>query len=549
MEQSRSADPGYEDEATPIFGAYRRGYDPEQVDRYVNEQQRRLDAALHRASEAERKLAAAVGQLRELHRRVAHLENEERSPRAPGLDALGERVQRVLQEAWEGAYALRQEAETEVAELREQALEEVTELRARVTSEVAELAARSTAEIEDLRRSAEEEARSRRAHAEQESHRLLEAASNDARRIRQESERFRDAVRDRSRDERQQAVAQITRLYDQRQMALAELGRLQATVEATVEEMAKSPIGIPPEQRIEDIEGIESLFFSDDLVEAIPTPERGDLYRPRGSGALFDGEPDGATEPPWGDSVQAASAAVVSSPTAQAIVDSGPVSRDSIPETGADEPAPVGEPADHFSPRGHPISRDAGEAAAAKPEMADAPEIAGPAGDGPVIVGQRAGSRTARPAVMAGDSDAVTAPGGERGERSVAPGVVVVPSHRRRQPSPVEPREATVAESDQGGVLSPSLEAESSASVVAGGETAQNEESGVRETTRVVVGIPTETELAQAELDTAPVEVVAGDGDADPIAPPARKRRTRRQPKSSVPGGEPQPKVFDFEAE
>ena len=54
--------------ATPIFNVYRRGYDPEQVDRYVADQQRRLDDTLQRASESERRLAAAVGQLRELHR-------------------------------------------------------------------------------------------------------------------------------------------------------------------------------------------------------------------------------------------------------------------------------------------------------------------------------------------------------------------------------------------------------------------------------------------------------------------------------------------------
>ena len=32
--------------ATPIFNVYRRGYDPEQVDRYVADQQRRLNDAL-----------------------------------------------------------------------------------------------------------------------------------------------------------------------------------------------------------------------------------------------------------------------------------------------------------------------------------------------------------------------------------------------------------------------------------------------------------------------------------------------------------------------
>src|SRR5271166_7103893 len=107
--------------ATPIFNVYRRGYDPEQVDRYVADQQRRLDDALHRASESERRLAAAVGQLRELHRRVAAYESETRTAQPPSLDTLGERVQRILQEAWEGAFNLRQEAEREVNDLRDSA--------------------------------------------------------------------------------------------------------------------------------------------------------------------------------------------------------------------------------------------------------------------------------------------------------------------------------------------------------------------------------------------------------------------------------------------
>jgi hypothetical protein len=83
--------------ATPIFSVYRRGYDPEQVDRYVADHQRRLDDAIHRSSEAERKLAAAVGQLRELHRRVAVYESEARNsqpPRTRGHDQRARRRER-----------------------------------------------------------------------------------------------------------------------------------------------------------------------------------------------------------------------------------------------------------------------------------------------------------------------------------------------------------------------------------------------------------------------------------------------------------------------
>jgi hypothetical protein len=209
--------------ATPIFGVYRRGYDPEQVDRYVADHQRRLDEALHRASESERKLAAAVGQLRELHRRVAVYESEARNAQPPQLDTLGERVQRILQEAWEGAYNLRQEAEREVNELREHTQQEVEAQR--VQAQV---------EVEELREVASREA------AE-----VVDEATRRALHIRDETERRRQAYLERVERDREQAIAQITYLYDQRQGAIAELARLQATVQATIEEMVRSPLGRP----------------------------------------------------------------------------------------------------------------------------------------------------------------------------------------------------------------------------------------------------------------------------------------------------------------
>jgi cell division septum initiation protein DivIVA len=191
-------------EATPIFGAYRRGYDPVQVDRYVADQQRRLDEALTRASEAERKLAAAVGQLRELHRRVAVLESEDRSPQPAPLDALGERVQRILQEAWEGAYALRQQAETEAAALRE------------------EVAGESAATITE---------------AEQRADAIVEGAERRASAIDAEIERRRLAWNARLEEDRAKAVAQIGYLHTQRSEAVGELLRLQEMIERAVREL------------------------------------------------------------------------------------------------------------------------------------------------------------------------------------------------------------------------------------------------------------------------------------------------------------------------
>ncbi len=188
MEQEPLAD----QQATPIFNAYRRGYDPEQVDRYVADQQRRLDEALKRASVAERRLGAAVGQLRELNKRVATLESQERPIQAPALDTLGERIQRILTEAWEGAYAIRQSAEQEVQELKAEA----------------EAAA---AEIVDL---AEERVKSMEV-------RLKEV---------------RDRQMSELEQERAKAVGQISYLHEQKKLAMTDLLKLRDVITSTLAE-------------------------------------------------------------------------------------------------------------------------------------------------------------------------------------------------------------------------------------------------------------------------------------------------------------------------
>lgn len=284
--------------ATPIFGVYRRGYDPEQVDRYVADQQRRLDEALHRASESERKLAAAVGQLRELHRRVAVYESEARTTQPPALDSLGERVQRILQEAWEGAYNLRQEAEREVAELRDQTRREVDEQR-----EQAE------AEIEELRQVASREASE-----------LVDEATRRALALRDEMDRRRQLYQEKVERDRQRAVSQITFLYDQRQLAIAELVRLQTTVQATVEEMVRSPLGKP------------SAAISDTLERPTPEPEL-DPAAVMTAALERDAESDRRSEPPATESL--APAPVAETPRTRKIS----LFEEIIAEPAAPEPA------------------------------------------------------------------------------------------------------------------------------------------------------------------------------------------------------------------
>jgi hypothetical protein len=262
MEQERATIS--EVDPSPVFAAYRRGYDPEQVDRYIADQRHRLDEANDRASEAERRLAAAVGQLRELHRRVAMLESEDRS-QTPPLDMLGERVQRILQEAWEGAFQLRQAAEHDVAQQREESEREVTEM------------------LESARRTVAEE----RTIAEREIAELLESGQRRAMLMRAETERRRQAYLEQIQDDREQAVGQISYLYDQRQSAVAELARLKATIEATVAEMARSPIGVPSVgsgaamHRVSDVSRVSAVLPEDDLTSDRPARQPAPTAHPR----------------------------------------------------------------------------------------------------------------------------------------------------------------------------------------------------------------------------------------------------------------------------
>lgn len=215
-------------ESTPIFAAFRRGYDPEQVDRYVADQRRRLDDAVQRASEAERKLAAAVGQLRELHRRIAVLESEDRNA-TPAIDAIGERIQRILQEAWDSAYAMRQAAESDASELRERAKQEADE--------------------------------------------ILAEARRKARDLGAALERRRESFLQRVDEERTKAVAQTTFLQEQRKLAIEELVRIRTRLDGTIGEFGgRQPARLAP--RGDPARSDDPRVIEPDHAPASPRRER-----------------------------------------------------------------------------------------------------------------------------------------------------------------------------------------------------------------------------------------------------------------------------------
>ena len=180
----------------PLFDIYRRGYDTEQVDRYLEQQQRRLGEANRRAGEAERRLGQAIDQLHSMSRRITQLEQSQQAqvpaagPSAIPIDLLGDRVQRILQEAWDGAFALRQSVENEVTQLRGQAIEEAT--------------------------------------------RIIDEAKSKAHGIESQMRRRREAYLLRAEQDKAKAVAQMTFLSDQRKAAIVELVGIKERIESAI---------------------------------------------------------------------------------------------------------------------------------------------------------------------------------------------------------------------------------------------------------------------------------------------------------------------------
>ncbi len=201
-----------------------------------------MQLAAARASEAERKLTAAVGQLRELHRRITALETADRIEKMPALDTIGEQIQRILQDAWDGAYALRQTAEKDAAQLREQARIEAQE--------------------------------------------TIEKAHRRAEAVGVELARRRQSFLERIEQERSRAVAQTTFLQGQRKLALGELEKLRSLIDATVDEFnheSSLPAHIPDLDRQDDLQPLTPTTASEDTAAMRMRPAASALRHPTNS--------------------------------------------------------------------------------------------------------------------------------------------------------------------------------------------------------------------------------------------------------------------------
>ncbi len=156
-----------DESSLPEFAIAMRGYDRLQVDDYIVKQAVWLNEAEVRVEAAETELGSLKGERASLRAQVASLQEEAFKTAPPSFDELGERVGRVLQEAWGAAGDMRQDAEKAAEEIatrmREEAGRDVAALMDDAKRESAELVTRSRAEADRLTGEAERRRRDLRA--------------------------------------------------------------------------------------------------------------------------------------------------------------------------------------------------------------------------------------------------------------------------------------------------------------------------------------------------------------------------------------------------
>ena len=238
--------------ALPDFAMALRGYDRFQVDDYLERQQRWAADVELRLSDAEHRAEASEAASASLRARLAELEakQEEDADGPPrSIAALGDRVGRILQTAWDAGEEVREEV---VSAARAEAVD--------IERRTAEREAAANAALDRARAQAGEviaAAEQTRHEAEAEAARVLEEAEGTARvkaaEIVADAEAIADRVRndaaasaertisaaERRRDELEEV---ITGLVERRDAALAELDR----VRAALEQVVALPGAVPP---------------------------------------------------------------------------------------------------------------------------------------------------------------------------------------------------------------------------------------------------------------------------------------------------------------
>jgi len=244
----------------PDFAMTLRGYDRFQVDDYLERQQRwaveveaRLADAQLRAEAGETAASGRQARLGELEAKQA--EDADGPPRS--MKALGERVGRILQTAWDAGEEVREEvvaaARAEAAEVERRAAERESEA-ARILDEARRRAAEVTAEADEVRRLAESEAAQVSEQAEGTARaraaELVAEAEAEAGRVRSSARAEADRTIEQAERRRDELEEVIRGLTDRRDAALGELDRVRAALEQVVA-VPGVPSPPPPAKRVE----------------------------------------------------------------------------------------------------------------------------------------------------------------------------------------------------------------------------------------------------------------------------------------------------------
>jgi hypothetical protein len=247
----------------PDFAMALRGYDRLQVDDYLERQQRWAAEVVNRLGDAEHRAEAGEAAASSLRSRLSELEAKQAEdadgpPRS--IAALGDRVGRILQTAWDAGEEVRDEvvsaARSEAAAIERRAAEREAAAAAaldRARGEAEEIvAAAETRRVEAeseaarVREEAEGIARARAAELVSEAEATAERVRNDAA---ANAERTIESA-ERRRDELEEVIAG---LQQRRDAALAELDRVRAALEQVVAVPGLAPMAAatPPEPAAE----------------------------------------------------------------------------------------------------------------------------------------------------------------------------------------------------------------------------------------------------------------------------------------------------------
>ncbi len=248
----------YEEHGHPEFAIVMRGYDRLQVDEYVATQVQSLREAQARVAAAEQTLAECRREMDLLRSRVGELESAEQQVR-PALAALGKRVGRILNEAWEAAEAVRAEAAEEARQALLEARERVAAIEtaaeedraeaARLRGEAASVADAAVRRANDqageivarLIQEAEAKAEQAQANADAECRARLEQAGKEAATVVGEAWAERDRVLLDLADQRDELLQEITAVQAHRDAVLEAIERLQGALRQT---LAGLPAGV-----------------------------------------------------------------------------------------------------------------------------------------------------------------------------------------------------------------------------------------------------------------------------------------------------------------